>query len=89
MTPKEKEELQVKLTMKNADMIMSAVKMAKTLSQMSGCGPEGIMTTMVFVVGDFIPAMAADCGVPKERIMNDLLDAIRDYVNDNKNKQGN
>lgn len=91
MSPKEKEQMQVKLTLQSADMIQHAIKIATHLSRAAGCGPEGIITTMVIVVSDFIEEMAESINAPKERIMNDMLDAIRDSVNgkyDN-NKTGN
>lgn len=90
MSPEEKEKAQVQLTVKNVDMINSSIKIAKHLSRIAGCGPEGIMTTMVLVVSDFIEDMASSVDVPKERITNDLLDAIRESVNGKyDHKEGN
>ena len=89
-TPKDKEKAQVQLTLKNVELINSSIKIAKHLSRIAGCGPEGIMTTMVIVVSDFIEEMASSVDAPKERIMNDMLDAVRDSVNGKyDNKEGN
>lgn len=79
------EKLQVELTLKNTEMIKSSIKMAHITSRLSGIGPEGIMTSVILAVCDFIYDMAKALEVPRERIMKDLLDYIRDYVSDDSN----
>jgi hypothetical protein len=79
------EKLQVELTMKNADMIKSSIKMAYIMSRMSGIGPEGIMTSVVLAVSGFIIALASATEVSVEQIQKDLFGAIRDYVKEHRN----
>lgn len=88
---KTKEELQIELTIRNAELIKQSIKVAHSFNTISKVGPEGIMTSMVFVVGDFPEAMASSLKTSCDGLTNSFFDNVREYINDelNSKKAGN
>lgn len=84
---KTKEDLQIELTIRNAELIKQSIKVAHSLNRISKVGPEGIMTSMVFVVGDFLEAMASSLETSCDELTNTFFESIRDYVNEEENKK--
>ena len=87
-TQKETENIkdqQARMILKNAQLIDSAINMAIIMNRMAGMGPSGIMSSMVFVVGDFIAKMASVVEIPRKELMKHFLDEVREYVADDSN----
>lgn len=82
------ERKQIELICKNAEMIMSSVKMAAIMQQMAKIGPEGITTSMVYVIGDFVRNMAHSLEIDQEAYFRGLIDGVRDYLKEETKTQG-
>ena len=82
------EKKKIELIVRNADMISTSIKMAGIMQQSVNIGPEGITTTMVYVIGDFIKNLAYALEADQEACFKGLMSAVRDYLKEKTKTEG-